>query len=275
MEKPIVLVKRLASGTTLVRFNTLHDLYWYDELENNPTGIGLTGGWGDEPKLNAAYKKARGILSQHKIDLINKARKELSVDKEFLKIVYKAKSERRGYEMSKFGGILSMPRYSRGEDKMFKKAKVGDKKITLNMSFQVGTMLGGDYQESFIAIIKTILMAQAMKISLNIDMFDSDTRAIRGGGYVICNVAKSTEKLNLKNILACSHQEFFNYSLFNGYTASGNHARIGTFLSQGQIVGDLSENYDIIGGNMLNEGAQYDQTGSPMMSKILKIAWKR
>lgn len=272
-EKPVVMVKTLPSGRTLVRFNELHELYWYDEYQNNPTGISIHGGWAGDAGLNL-YKKNRNLITPSKQAIITRARKELQVDKDFLKLVYKAKSDKRGFEMSKFGGILSIPHYSRNEDKMFKKAKVGDKRVTLNMAFQVGTMCGGDYQGSFVAIIKTILMAQALNIAVNIDMFDSDTHAIRGGGYVICNVAKSTSKLNLKNILACSHQEFFNVSLFNGYTASGRHQSIGTFLGQTTIVRDLSQHYDIIGGNMLRDGASHDTSNSPMMSKILKIAWK-
>lgn len=267
-EKPKPLVESLPSGRTLVRFDNLHELYWYDEYDNNPRGIGIRRG-----RDETDYKKERGILTNDKLKIISEARKSLSVDKDFLKLVYKAKADKRGYEMSKFGGILSIPHYSRTEEKMFKKSKIGEKKITLNMAFQVGTMCGGNYSQSFSAIIKTIVMAQSLNIALNIDMFDSDTQAIKGGGYVICNVAKSTTKLNLKNILACSHSEFFDYSLFNGYTASGKHAYIGTFLSQDKIVSDLGERYDIIGGNML-AGRHTDTSGSPMMSKIIKIAWK-
>lgn len=267
-EKPNVLVEVLPSGHTLVRFDNLAELFWYDEYDNNPNGISIRRGH-DETH----YKNVRNIMTPQKAAIITKARKDLTVDKEFLKLVYKAKSDKRGYEMSKFGGILSIPHYSRQEDKMFKKSKVGEKKATLNMCFQVGTMMGGDYQGSFVSIIKTILMAQALNISLNIDMFDSDTAAIEGGGYVICNVAKSTSKLNMKSILACSHEQFFSYSLFNGYSASGKQRHIGGFLSQGTIVRDLSERYDIIGGNMLKSAQDGD--GGAMMSKILKIAWNR
>lgn len=271
MERPNVLVERLPSGRTLIRFNELHELFWYDEAENNPGGISVSR---TSAEYIENYKKNRGILTKKKEAIIAKARKDLIVDKDFLKLVYKAKSDKRGYEISKFGGILSMPRYSRGEDKMFKKPKVGEKKVTLNMAFQVGTMMGGDYQGSFVSIIKTILMAQAMNISLNIDMFDSDRRGCPGGGYIICNVAKSSQKLNLKNILACSHEEFFSYSLFNGYSAAqypGEYS-ISRFLSTHEITRDLSSHYDIIGGNMLR--GREDVPGSPMMSTILKIAWK-
>jgi len=274
MEKPIVFNKVLPSGKTLVRFDNLADLFWYDEYDNNPQGIAVRRISDHGVQNIERYKKERAILTKRKSDIIDRARKQLSVDKDFLTLVYKAKSDKRGFEMSKFGGILSMPHYSRGEDKMFKKSKIGEKKITLNMAFQVGTMSGGDYSGGFVAIMKTILMAQSLGIALNIDMFDSDTHGIRGGGYVLCNVARSTTKLNMKNVLACSHSEFFNYSLFNGYSASGKAEHIGTFLSQSQIIRDLSQYYDIIGGNMLNGNTDHNASGSAMMSKILKIAWK-
>jgi hypothetical protein len=281
MEKPKALVELLPSGRTLIRFNELHELFWYDEYENNPRGISvqrnmsrLPDGKMQDHQYVTQYKRERSLLNERKNKIIQRARKELTVDKDFLTLVYKAKSDKRGFEMSKFGGILSMPHYARGEDKMFKKSKVGEKKITLNMAFQVGTMCGGDYTGSFVAIMKTILMAQALNISLNIDMFDSDRGAPVGGGYVICNVAKSSAKLNLKNILACSHPEFFNVSLFNGYSASSRGCgSINGFLSQHEIVRDLSSHYDIIGGNMLH-GETSHNTGGAMMSKILKIAWK-
>lgn len=274
MEKPKAFVKRLDSGYTMVRFDTLDDLFWYDERANNPNGIAMRR-YGDGEDYTE-YKKQRHLMNATKQKLINRAKKELQVDKDFLKLVYKAKSDKRGFEMSKFGGILSMPCYARGEDKMFKKAKIGAKKMTLNMAFQVGTMCGGDYEGSFVAIIKTIIMAQSLNISLNIDMFDSDYGAPSGGGYVLCCVAKSTTKLNMKNILACSHPEFFNVSLFNGYSGAGlnRQGHISGFLPQHQIVADLSQYYDIIGGNMLRSGASHDSSDSPMMSKILKIAWK-
>ena len=98
--------------------------------------------------------------------------------------------------------------------------------------------------------------------------FDSDTEAIGNGpSYVLCNVAKSNEKLNLKNLLASSHSEFFNITLFNGYSASGRQRHIGTFLSKSRIVQDLSSKYDVIGGNMLNNNSENRE----LFSKVLKI----
>jgi len=283
LEKPNALVEYLPSGRTLIRFDNLYELFWYDDRENNPHGIGVTREYQYEHTSTGRlvidsdrilqYKKKVNILTEKKQNIINRARKDLIVDKDFLSLVYKAKSDKRGFEMSKFGGILSMPHYARGEDKMFKKSKVGAKKMTLNMAFQVGVMSGGDYGGGFTSIIKTILMAQALNISLNIDMFDSDYGAPYGGGYVICNVAKSSQKLNLKNILACSHREFFDYSLFNGYSASSRGCgSINGFLPQEEIKRDLASHYDIIGGNMLKGEAGTE--GGAMMSKILKIAWK-
>ena len=113
-------------------------------------------------------------------------------------------------------------------------------------------------------------MCQAMNIAVNIDVFDSDTQAIgKSNSYVICNVAKSNEKLNFKNILTASHKEFFNFTLFNGYSASRCQKKIGTFLSESLIIKDLAPMYDVIGGNLLLDGFEDEQ--KQLVSKILKI----
>lgn len=260
--KPTFLYKTLESGSKLIRFDNLGDIYYFDEEENNPNGLGH--------RASQEYFRDRNILTSRKQLMIQKAQKELSVDKEFLDLVYKAKSAKRDFKLNKFGGNLSIPHYAAQNDKVFKKGTPGAKKSSLNMAFQVGTFSGGNYDESFTRILKTILMCQAMNISVSIDVFDSDTSAIGGrNGYVICNVAKSNEKINFRNILASSHSEFFSTTLFNGYSASGCQNHIGTFLPQSLIVRDLGPMYDVIGGNMLLDGMEDEQ--KQMVSKILKI----
>ena len=277
-----IVSKVLPSGRLLVRFDNLNEIYKYDDPEFNPKGISIKthissnslSGYYDD---NEAYFRDRHILTPKKAKMIKNAQKNLSKDKDFLELVYKAKSTKREYKLNKFGGNLSMPHYAAGAEKVFKKGQPGTKKMTLNLAFQVGTFVNGNYTDSFSRILKTILMCQAMGIYVNIDVFDSDLSGIGGKkSYVICNVAKSHEKLNMKNILASSHQEFFNVTLFNGYSgfdipnhANMSHNRISGFLSEETIVEDLGEYYDVIGGNMLLEG--FDDVQTEMISKILKI----
>lgn len=266
MRESNYVYKILPSGSHFIRFESLQDIFWFDERENNPNGIGIRH---SNDALN--YKAKRSVLSESKNRLIAQAQKELSVDKDFLALVYKGKSQKRRFDLNKFVGNLSMPHYASQNDKIFKKSEPGAKKQVLNMAFQVGTFVGGNYTESFIKILKTIMMCQAMNINVNIDMFDSDTYAInRENGYVIVNVAKSSEKLNFRTILAASHNEFFNYTLFNGYSASGKQQSIGTFLGESRIIRDLGEMYDVIGGNLLLDTPGH-QSGSDLVSKILKI----
>ena len=270
MEKSNFVSKILPSGAHFVRFESLQDIFVFDDIESNPRGLGMDS-VRDEPSRANKYFEQRGIFSKYKEDLVRKAQKELSIDKEFLELVYKGKSQKRKFDLNKFTGNLSMSHYAANCDKFFKKSYPGAKKQTLNMAFQVGTFVGGNYEGSFTKILKTIIMCQAMNISVNIDMFDSDTQAIgNGASYVMVNVAKSSEKLNFRAILAASHSEFFRISLFNGYSASGNQKRIGTFLSQERIIRDLGTMYDIIGGNILLDRDGH-QSGSPLVSKILKI----
>lgn len=266
MKKPVVLYKRLPSGSHLIRFSDINDIFWYDDPVNNPDGISIGHGYSSELSIQK-YLKERSILTDYKHELIRKAQHELSVDREFLELVYKGKSDKRKRVLNKFGGALSMAHYAAQNEKVFHKFAPGAKKKVLNMAFQVGTFAGGNYEESFIRILKTILMCQALNISVNIDMFDSDTDAINEEpGYVIVNVAKSSEKIDFRKILAASHSHFFNYTLFNGYSASGKQKYIGTFLGQSRIVKELGEMYDVIGGNMLQEGGP-----DPLVSKVLKI----
>lgn len=271
---------------TLIRFNEINDLFYYDEFENNPNGLGRQRGYntsstGRDSAQIMKYKKERCIISKDQQRIIDQAMKEISVDKDFLDLVHKAKSEKRRYETNKFCGNFSVVPYSRQEDKIFKKGLPGSKKITLDMAFQIGTFQGGNYSKSFVSIIKTILMAQSLGIHLNIDVFDSDTRAVVGknnnNSYVLCNVSKSSEKLNMRNLLTFSHPEFFHFSLFNGYNAAGRVNSIGSFLSEKTIIKDLSERYDIIGGNMVSDtdvSSNNEAVNNGMIEKILKISWK-
>lgn len=266
MEKPIVKYVTLPSGSRLIRFSSLTDIYYYDEYSNNPSGISIHNS--DEYSIKE-YKRSRLMLDSRKQAIIQKAQKEMSLDQDFLKLVYKGKSQKRKFELNKFVGNLSMVQYAMGSDKMFARMVPGAKKQTLNLAFQVGTFMGGNYEGSFIKILKTIMMCQAMNISVNIDMFDSDTEAIGyQNSYVMVNIAKSSEKLNFKEILAASHSQFFNYTLFNGYSASGCQKHIGTFLDRTLIVRDLGPMYDVIGGNLL---VTSEAGKNEMVSKILKI----
>lgn len=272
---PNFLLKKLPSGATLVRFSCLQDIYYYDSHETNPRGLGWLHN-GEERIGTQEYFRDRGILTPSKQKIITRAQKEMSIDKDFLDLVYKAKSQKRKFELNKFVGNLSMPDYASQSEKIFRKSQPGAKKQTLNMAFQVGTFVGGNYTESFIGILKTIMMCQAMNINVNIDMFDSDTDAIGfHASYVIANVAKSAEKLDYKRILAASHDRFFSTTLFNGYSASGCQKSIGTFLSQSRILEDLAPMYDVIGGNMLLTEDNNTTEGKELVSKILKIGLKR
>lgn len=264
---PIFVDKLLPSGSRLIRFSSLQDIYYYDELRNNPRGLGFRAHSHSEME---DYKHYRSIITEPKQKIIERAQREMSLDKDFLGLVYKGKSQKRRFEMNKFVGNLSMPQFAMQSDKMFKKGVPGAKKQTLSLAFQVGTFVGGNYTESFIKVLKTIMMCQAMNISVNIDMFDSDTSAIGGrASYVIACVAKSSEKINFKAILAASHDAFFNFTLFNGYSASGCQDHIGTFLNESRITTDLSPIYDVIGGNMLQEHAEGEN--KDLVNKILKI----
>lgn len=272
MIKPFIIDKTLASGARLIRYDNLEDIFFYDERKNNPDGLGFewcNTSYSDMHSSITRYKRDRRILTESKLKLIAKAQENLSQDKEFLDLVYKAKSAKRAFKLNKFGGNLSMAHYASNNEKVFKKNKEGAKKQTLNMAFQVGTFAGGNYEQSFQRIIKTIMMCQAMNINVSIDMFDSDTSAINSGpSYVICNVCKASEKLNLRNILAASHSMFFHFTLFNGYSGSDSQYHIGTFLSQERIIRDLAPMYDVVGGNLLiNENSEDRE----MVSKILKI----
>lgn len=262
-------IVQLESNRRLIRFGDLEDLFYFDILKNNPFGLGMRGLQNGSFGLEDSYLHDRVRITSGKQRILELAQKDMKLDKDFLDLVYKAKSEKREYKMNKHGGNISMPHYASNADKIFKQGKPGAKKQTLNIAFQVGTFVGQNYEDAFTRIVKTVLMCQAMNIALNIDVFDSDVDAIEGGGYVISNVIKSSEKLNLRKLLACSHPEFFNGSLFNGYSALGEPGFIGGFLPESTITKDLSRFYDVIGGNMLMDKKKDEKY--EMVNTILKI----
>lgn len=265
MNPPVIKDVILPSESRLLRFNDIEDLFYYDIPENNPRGISIDRRNNSDVK---EYIKTRSILTKRKQDIITLAQSEIEKDEEFLKLVYQGKSQKRKQNLNKFVGNLSMVQFAKGDEKLFLRGEPGKKKQILNLAFQVGTFLGGNYEEAFKKILKTIIMCQAMNISVNIDMFDSDTQAIDNkDGYIIVNVSRSCEKINFKKIMVASHPSFFNYTLFNGYSASEKQRSIGTFLSSSKIIQDLSPYYDVIGGNLLSER-------DGMISKILKIGLK-
>lgn len=266
--KPKFYRETLESGNGLIRFDNLYDLYFYDNPANLPEVL-LSTGYRNIGNVESTYFRERGEITTNKKLILEKARKELNADKDFLKIIHEGKSAKRKYNLDKFSGNLSIVEYAKQNDKIFNKQVQGKKSKTLNIAFQVGVFLSEDYESSFIKILKLILSCQALNISLNIDVFDSDTNAFGGGwGYTIVNVAKSSCKLNLTNIFAFSHPEFFHYTLFNSYLALGTDSKVNSFIYEGQIIEDLSNRYDIISGNMVYKKLSEDST----VQRIIKIA---
>lgn len=259
MDKPDVFQTTLPGGARLVRFNSIFDIFYYDDRSNNPNGLG-------QRNYSENYMKNRLIMTPEKEEIYRKVRKNLSMDKEFLELIYKGKSDKRKFTLNKFVGNLDMPNYASHSEKIFKRSVPGAKKVTLDMAFQVGTFIGQDYSESFIQILKTVLMCQSLGIALNIDLFDSDTGAIADdSSYVIVNIANSKEKFNVLRFLAASHEKFFTQTLFNGYSAhdAGTY-KIRRFLPESRIIKDLGTKYDVIGGNSL-------VTSDSLVSKVIKI----
>lgn len=264
MKKPIVKIINPDKDCEIIRFDNPYDLFYYDSIENNPKGLGRNG-------LSNNYINERLILTDNKLKLIETVNKNLNADKDFLDLVHKGKSNKRKFDLNKFCGNLSIVDYSKQSDKIFKKNNIQAKKKVINIAIQVGTFINGNYSDSFEKILKLILSAQALNINLNVDLFDSDTRAISGidRAYILVNMSKSSEKLNLRNVLIGSHYEFFRGSLFNGYSASDKKLnRIGTFVSSYKISDDLGPYYDVIGGNLLSDS-------NTMVSKLIKISDKK
>jgi hypothetical protein len=247
---------------TIIRFNSLYDLFYYDIRKNNPRGLGYT----EDYKDNESYLENRWKLDDRKKQILDKAYNNLNKDESFLKLMHKQKTLKRQLVSNKYGGNFNPVAYSRQEDKMFIKNITGKKKGSINIAIQVGVFQGKDYETSFVEILKLILSLQQLNIPYNIDMFDSDTKAIAyKDSFVIVNVSNTLEKFDLKSILCCSHEQFFWFSLFNGYSALNNQGRIETFLSETKINRLLSPYYDIIAGNISDTGY------SEMMLKVNKI----
>jgi hypothetical protein len=274
--KPKALIEKINGDRTLIRFNDLYDACYWDYLPNQEKhGINSSGtqyaeedSYYNEQDSVSYYMKNRFIMTPKKIKLLEQIQRELKVDKSFNELIHKAKTDKRTYLKNKFSGNLSMVDFAKRNDKMFSKSKPGAKKSTLNLAFQVGTFAGGDYSGSVVKITKTVLMCQALGISLNIDLFDSDTNAANGRGYTIINVANSFKKLNFTELFVFYHRAFFRYTLFNSYLQLGKNSSISSFLDESVIIRDLSERYDIIGGNMVNKELSQDST----VSRIIKIA---
>ena len=267
MKQPIHQEIICESGRKIYRLNNLYDVNWYDDFKNNPNGY-----YNVNYDTNYHYNKEKFILTPSKRKIILEARKGLNVDKDFQDLIYQEKSNKRKAYKNKFGGNFLPVQYARSEEKIFERHTSGKIAPTINMAFQVGTFTGGNYTKAFTKIVKAILMAQAMGVKLNIDMFDSDTRAVVGGGYIVVNVAKSTEKLDFNKILMCSDDRFFHISLFNAYSCQDltGHFSIGTFLQGTEITQDLAPYYDVIGGNI----TEIDENDREMVSKLIKIAMK-
>jgi len=267
--KPRVHLEQLPSGKFLIRFDNLYDLYFYDDPKNVE---GLTStGYLYSNGIDENYFIERCILTEEKKNIIRKAEKELNSDRDFLTLIHAGKTAKRKMELNKFSGNLSVVDYVKQSDKVFKKRVEGKKSKTLNIALQIGTFADENYQESFITILKLILCCQALKISLNIDVFDSDTEAFgyrKKSGYTIVNVAKASNKINLVNLFAFLHEEFFRYTLFNSYLAYGQSSLVNTFLPEVNIISDLKDRYDIIGGNMVNKELSEDST----INRVIKIA---
>lgn len=270
MKQPIHQEIICESGRKIYRLNNLYDVNWYDDFKNNPNGY-----YNVQYDTNYHYNKEKFILTPSKRKIILEARKGLNVDKDFQDLIYQEKSNKRKAYKNKFGGNFLPVQYARSEEKIFERHTSGKIAPTINMAFQVGTFTGGNYIEAFTKIVKAILMAQAMGVKLNIDMFDSDTRAVVGGGYIVVNVAKSTEKLDFNKILMCSDDRFFHISLFNAYSCQDltGHFSIDTFLQGTEITQDLAPYYDVIGGN-ITEIDENNPDKREMVSKLIKIAMK-
>ena len=264
------------SGRKIIRFDKLNNLLWYDNRENNPRGIGFQN-WSDNNI--ADYKKERFTITERKKKILSEAKRSMSIDKDFQNLIHKSKSDKRKAVQNKYGGSFLPVEYAKNSDYMFERYVPGKKATVLNMAFQVGMLSEGDYGSGFVKILKTILMAQAMNIRCNIDMFDSDTAAVpENGGYIIVNLARSTEKIDFNKLLISSHQQFFNFTLFNGYSAQNLNRQyhIRTFLSNDKIIKDLNPYYEVIGGNFLHRPEDPTQNSEQreMVNQLFKIAWK-
>ena len=280
IRRPVFTKKVLPSGRGLLRFDKVEDLFFFDDIKNSPNSYPLRYSFNNEGVLSSTYQeyiKNRYTFTNAKKEIYREAMKDIQMDKEFQELIHKSKTDKRKAYKNKFGGSFLPVEYSRGAEKIFSKYEANKKAAVLNMAFQVGTFQGGDYKKGFIKIMKTILMCQAMNIRCNIDMFDSDTSALPNTGYILVNMAKSSEKIDFNKLLIASDISFFNFSLFNGYAAWEPDWQygIGGFINESNIVKDLSPFYEIIGGNMVRESSNSDdEETSAMINRIIKINWK-
>lgn len=274
---PIHQEIELPSRRKILRFDNMYDMFWYEDENNYPNNYYAQ--FKANPDIQN-YLKNRMKFTSMKEKIYREAKSNISKDKDLQKLIHKSKSEKRTLIPNKYGGNFSPVAYARGSEKMFVKGAEGKKAQVLNMAFQVGTFVGGNYQQGFTKILKAILTAQALGIHLNIDVFDSEVKAVStagrtGEGYIICNIAKSTERIDINKILVCAHPEFFNFSLFTGYGAQGLNKQyhIGGFIYERDIIKDLSPYYEVIGGNMLRTSSEGTEQ-KEMINTLIKIAWK-
>lgn len=263
MKKPNVYYNINEEGCHILRFTSLFDIFYYDDEIINPNGLGKES-YSSSTLEN--YKKELLTITPIKQALIDKVQKELLNDSDFQKLLYKEKSYKRKLVKNKHGGNLSMTRYSRDEEKIFDIGKIGSKKPSLSIAIQIGVFADMGYKKAFVDILKLILSIKALNVPCTLDFFDSDTAAIADRkSIVLVNVFNTQEKFDLRKILVAYHRQFFDYTLFNAYSASENQNRIGTFLADSTIVRNLKPYYNIIGGNAVDDNYQ------SMMNKITKI----
>lgn len=294
--KPKFYHEVLPSGRNILRFSNLYDAMFYDYYDNwfikNTNGIIIdvkrsTGqGTYDYPRLKTYYND-RFILTDAKVTILDKVKANILIDPEFIELTHKAKTISRKYNKNKFSGNISMVDFASQNEKLFYKRDVPKKKATLNIAIQVGVLQVQSYSSSVEKIIKLILMCQAMNISMNIDLFDSDINGFvdpklrSPAGYTIINVANSNTKINFAELMVFSHHEFFTYTLFNSYLAAAKRSSIEGYISTNTIIHDLGNRYDIISGNLLNDNIRnaenlHDDSESTntaqMLSQIIKIS---
>lgn len=74
----------LPSGRRLIRFPDLENLFFYDELRNNPHGLGMRGLEDGSYGLEKLYLDERGRITPSKQRILTLAQKNLKLDKDFL-----------------------------------------------------------------------------------------------------------------------------------------------------------------------------------------------
>ena len=214
MKKPNVYYNINEDGCNIIRFSSLFDVFYYDDELVNPNGLGIKS-YKEYRKPLDEYKKDFLTITEEKQDLLNTVEKELLIDPDFQKLLYKEKSYKRKLVRNKHGGNLSMTRYSRDEEKIFDIGKIGSKNPSLSIAIQIGVFANMGYEAAFVDILKLILSIKALNVPCTLDFFDSDTEAIANRkSIVLVNVFNTQEKFDLRKILVAYHREFFDYTLF-------------------------------------------------------------